>query len=133
MQQEELFVRGWREGVRAIAARLGTRGRSGMDVLGDKLRPELEDPIAAGKWLQNAVNPEHQQTFDAEYFLKTLEIGNEVGVHVLMHHACERANYSMPAPITRQDRAAELDKKITTLCETLPQLIEEYKTLRGKD
>ena len=103
-----LWIDSWQDGVRAIAQRIGTK----------ELCYRVWGESKSANWLSDCLNPDRAAKLDPDELIAILKIGREIGVHVLMHHICQQANYSEPQPKNPEDERAELQREFINAIKT---------------
>lgn len=107
-----LWIDDWQEGVRAIAQRIGTK----------ELCYRIWGASKSERWLSDCLNPDRAAKLDPDELITILQIGREIGVHVLMHHLCRQANYADPQPKNPEDERAELQREFINAIKTAERL-----------
>src|SRR5690606_29471114 len=99
-----LWIDSWQDGVRAIAQRIGTK----------ELCYRVWGESKSANCLSDCLSPDRAAKLDPDELIAILKIGREIGVHVLMHHICQQANYAEPQAKNPQHEPAERQREFIT-------------------
>lgn len=123
MDQRNLFIEDPDDALRECARSMG-----GLQRTGSVLRPEL-DPITAGRWLGDCLNPSKREKLDLRQILLILREARKVGCHAAMNYIARDAGYAQPRPVEPEDEAAELQRTFLAGVEQQRQIAARLEQL----
>lgn len=116
MDQQPLFFEDVYDAFRHIVRVVGPKEA------GIALFPKKQDPVSAGRFLADNLNPSRGEKLDMEQIIQLLRLGKEKGCHAAMDYICGAAGYSRPEPITEQDEAAKMMRDWNRISTEIRQL-----------
>lgn len=126
MLQDALFYDNVWDALKAIVERAG-----GNQIVGLRLRP-TKNPIEAGKWLSNVLNPMHHEKPDVEDVLALLRIGHEVGFHGCKWWIDADTGYGTTGPLNDEDQEGEYLRVVASASNELRRATDAIERMRGK-
>lgn len=94
------------------------RALGGSKAVGAKMRPE-KGIDAAGRWLNDALNPNREEKLDPDQLLWILREGRAAGCHAAANYIMREAGYSDPTPVEPEDERARAQRDFETAVKAL--------------
>lgn len=127
MNQESLFHEDIWQALTDCVRALG-----GAKAVGHKMRPELDDPEKAGRWVLDCLNPARNDKFCLEQIVYLLREAREIGCHVGMNYIAGIAGYSAPQPIEPEDELGELQRAYIESVKQQGQLVKRIEAANAR-
>jgi hypothetical protein len=89
-----------------------------------------ECPVAKGKYLENALNPERAEKLAISEIAWILRLGRDHGAHAAMHYFNESAGYGPPQPVEPVDEIAELQRQYISAAKSITAMAERIQRLQ---
>lgn len=113
------------------ALREAVQALGGMKAVGAKMRPE-KGVDAAGRWLNDALNPNREEKLDPDQVLWLLREGRAAGCHAAMNYLAREAGYADPIPVEPEDERARAQRDFETAVKALGAVTERLARLNIK-
>ncbi len=107
------------------------RALGGSKAVGAKMRPE-KGIDAAGRWLNDALNPNREEKLDPDQVLWLLKEGRAAGCHAAMNYLAREAGYSDPIPVEPEDERARAQRDFETAVKALGAVTDRLARLGVK-
>lgn len=91
------------------AIRDTVRALGGPKVVGVMLWPK-KGSEAAGRYLDDCLNPHRDHKLDIEEILFIAKKGREKGIHLIAAFICQDVGYATPTPVDPEDQKAEFQR-----------------------
>lgn len=124
MQQPELWFDRWEDALRSVL--ISVYGKGWAQKAAANMSP-TDDPIARGKWLEHALNPERAEKLALAEIVWILRLGRQHGYHDAMFYLTDEASYQRPIPITPEQRRDALREEAAGLAERLESVVRELR------
>lgn len=128
MSQKELWFDGWEDALKSVL--ISVYGKGWSHKASAAMDP-TKDPIAGGKWLECALNPERAEKLAVAQIVWILKLGRERGYHDGMLWLADETSYHRPNPVTPEERRDVLNEEASRLVERMERVVRELQRIQG--
>lgn len=119
--QHALFHDSVEDAIGTVVAATGGYKAVGVDLWPEKSADE------AGRLLRNCLASNRAEKLSIEQIIFLLRRGHEKGVHTAMHFLATACGYQPPAPVTPEDREAELRRQYIESVKMQAQIAKQME------
>ena len=107
------------------------RALGGSKAVGVAMRPE-KGADAAGRWLNDCLNPHREEKLDPEQVLWLLRAGRAAGCHAAANYLMRESGYADPIPVEPEDERARAQRDFEAAVKALGTVTDRLARLGVK-